>query len=231
MRFGVVSRTDHARCGCSVTVVNRWTESDWANDYLEHRDSLPHREEGHAVLAEIVAATEPVTRVLDLGTGDGFTLGRVLLARPEATGVGVDFSPEMLERARARFGDDARVEIVSHDLEQPLPHGLGEFDLVVSSFAIHHCAPARQRELYGEVLALLAPGGRFANLEHVASPTPALHAAFLAELGITPEDEDPANQLVGLETQLGCLRDLGFAEVECFWKWRELALLSGVRPA
>jgi SAM-dependent methyltransferase len=212
-------------------VVNRWTESAWANDYLEHRHTLPHREEGHAVLAELVVAMPAVARVLDLGTGDGVTLARVLLARPEAAGVGLDFSPEMVTRARENFGDDARVEIVVHNLDEPLPATLGEFDLVVSSFAIHHCAPERQRALYGEVLGLLAPGGRFANLEHVASPTPALHEAFLAELGIAPEDEDPANQLVGLEIQLGWLRDLGYAEVECFWKWRELALLSGVRPA
>jgi len=213
-----------------AATVNRWVEPEWAKDYLDKRDSLPHRAEGHAVLREVVAASAPVTRVLDVGTGDGYTLGAVLLAWPEASGAGIDFSPEMLERARARFGDDPRVEIRAHDLEQPLPDDLGPFDLIVSSFAIHHCAPPRQRALYGELLARLAPGGRFANLEHVASPTPALHAAFLAELGMSPEHEDPANQLVGLETQLGWLRDLGYAEVECFWKWRELALISGVRP-
>jgi SAM-dependent methyltransferase len=213
-----------------AAVVNRWTEPAWAKDYLDHRDSLPHRAEGHSVLAELVAATASVTRVLDLGTGDGYTLGRVLLARPDATGVGLDFSPEMLDRARERFGADARVEIAVQNLDDSLPDSLGEFDLVVSSFAIHHCAPERQRALYGEVFAHLAPGGRFANLEHVASPTPELHAAFLAELGLAPADEDPANQLVALETQLGWLRDLGLEQVDCFWKWRELALISGTRP-
>jgi len=59
---------------------------------------LPHRAEGHAVLRELVAASTPITRVLDVGTGDGYTLGSVLLAYPDATGVGIDFSPEMLDR-------------------------------------------------------------------------------------------------------------------------------------
>ena len=74
----------------------------------------------------------------------------------------------------------------------------------------------------------LTPGGRFVNLEHVASATPALHEEFLAALGA---EEDPSNKLVAVETQLGWLRDIGFADVDCFWKWRELALLSGRRPA
>jgi hypothetical protein len=41
--------------------------------------------------------------------------------------------------------------------------------------------------------------------------------------------EDLSNRLVAVETQLAWLRELGFAEVECIWKWRELALLCGLR--
>jgi len=88
------------------------------------------------------------------------------------------------------------------------------FDLIVSSFAIHHCAPERQRALYGELLARLAPGGRYREprARRVADARAA--RCVPRGLGITPEEEDPANQLVGLETQLGWLRDLGYAEVE-----------------
>jgi ubiquinone/menaquinone biosynthesis C-methylase UbiE len=172
-----------------------------------------------------------VTRVLDLGTGDGATLALVLSAHHGARGVAADFQPAMLERARERFAGDERVEVVEHDLDQPLPVSLGRFDLVVSSFAIHHLVPERQRALYGEVFELLEPGGRFANLEHVASPTTALHDAFLAALGRTPEDDDPSNKLVAVRDHLDWLRAIGFADVDCFWKWRELALVSGTKPA
>src|SRR5262249_3281780 len=136
----------------------------------------------------------------------------------------------MLERLRARFGGDGRVRVVEHDLERPLPP-LGTFDVVASSFAIHHLPHARKRQLYQETWDLLEPGGTFCNLEHVASPGPRARQRFRDALGITPEEEDPSNQLLDMETQLRWLREIGFEDVDCFWKWRELALLVGRRGA
>ena len=208
--------------------VNLWVDEAHALAYLRERDNLPHRVDALEVLCELLPAR--VERVLDLGTGDGVTLDLVLSARPDATGVGLDFGDEMLRRARDRFTGDTRVEIGRHDLEESLPRTLGVFDMVVSSFAIHHCPPARQRALYGEVFEILRPGGLFVNAEHVASPTEALHFEFLAALGRTPEEDDPSNQLVGVEQHLNWLNAAGFGDCECFWKWRELAVVAGTRP-
>jgi SAM-dependent methyltransferase len=141
----------------------------------------------------------------------------------------VDVNAEMLSRARERFDGDDRVAILEHDLDDPLP-GEDEFDLVVSSFAIHHVDDGRKRSLYQEVFDRLARGGAFLNLEHVASPTEALHVDFLTTLGIDPADDDPSNLLAPVEDQLGWLRAAGFVDVDCSWKWRELALLGGRRP-
>jgi tRNA (cmo5U34)-methyltransferase len=70
----------------------------------------------------------------------------------------------------------------------------------------------------------------FLNLEHVASPTARLHEGFLMQLDLTPETEDPSNKLLDLELQLGWLREIGFIDVDCHWKWRELALIAGAEP-
>jgi tRNA (cmo5U34)-methyltransferase len=87
----------------------------------------------------------------------------------------------------------------------------------------------RKRALYEEVYARLRPGGVFCNLEHVASPTADLHRQFLATLDVRPEDEDPSNKLLDVHVQLEWLREIGFVNVDCHWKWRELALMVGVR--
>ena len=177
-------------------------------------------------MLEFIPAT--ATRILDLGTGDGRLLALVKLGHPDTTAVAVDFSPAMLDAARRRFNNDASVAVVAHNLEDPLPE-LGRFDAVVSSFAIHHLIDERKRALYLEVHALLAPGGIFCNLEHVASVSPALHEEFLHRIGYTLETEDASNKLLDVETQLRWLREIGFVDVDCHWKWRELALLTGRR--
>jgi len=207
--------------------INLWTSSEHALDYLSRADSIPHRTEGEATLLEFIPST--VKRILDLGTGDGRLLALVKLDHPSATAVAVDFSPAMLEAAKKRFEDDSSVRVMAHNLDSSLPE-LGKFDAVISSFAIHHVSHQRKRELYVEIYGALNPGGVFCNLEHVSSPTPELHDQFLNLIGTTRETEDPSNKLLEMETQLAWLREIGFVDVDCHWKWRELALLSGRKP-
>lgn len=207
--------------------INLWSSAEHALAYLARAEGIPRRGEGESALLEWMP--RDLRRVLDLGSGDGRLAALVLGARPAASAVALEFSGAMLDRLRARFAEDDRLEVVDHDLARPLPP-LGTFDAVVSSFAIHHLSHERKRGLYEEVFARLEPGGIFCNLEHVASPTPALHAQFLASLDVAPADEDPSNRLLDVETQLTWLREIGFEHVDCHWKWRELALLAGAKP-
>lgn len=202
-----------------------WQSEEWAALYREEQlPAIPHVAEGDSVLVELLPAK--VTRMLDVGCGDGRLTRLVRDARGDVDAVGIDFSPPMLAAARERLGDDA--ELIEHNLADPLP-AVGTFDLVVSGFAIHHLPDERKRALYAELFDALEPAGVFLNLEHVASATPELHAEFEAALGI--DADDPSNQLVMVETQAAWLRDIGFEDVDCMWKWRELALLLGRKPA
>jgi hypothetical protein len=80
-----------------------------------------------------------------------------------------------------------------------------------------------------EIYDIINPTGVFCNLEHVASPSVELHVRFLNAIGYSPEKEDRANRLLPMEIQLGWLRDTGFVEVDCYWKWLEMALLIGYK--
>jgi tRNA (cmo5U34)-methyltransferase len=211
----------------STPNINLWSSPVHALDYLGRADSIPHRVEGERTLLEFLPPGSG--RILDLGSGGGRLLDLVKLACPAAEFVALDFSPTMLETLRSRFAEDAKVTVVAHDLSEPLPD-IGKFSAVVSCFAIHHLLHERKRALYHEIYARLVPGGVFCNLEHVASPTQHLHNQFLEKLNILPPDEDPSNKLLDLQIQLNWLREIGFEDVDCHWKWRELALFVGSRP-
>ncbi len=208
---------------------SEWQTIEHVLRYLSRADKLPHRTEAERVLLDQIP--EGTRRVLDLGAGDGRTLALIRLTCPIAEGVALDFSDAMLEQAKKRFSSDSQVKIVKHDFNQPLPLSeLGYFDAVVSSLAIHHLEDTRKKQLYKEIFRLLNQAGVFCNLEHVASPTPNLHVKFLKQIGWTPETEDPSNKLVDVETQLHWLREIGFVDVDCRWKWLEVALLVGFKP-
>ena len=204
-----------------------WTTAEHVRRYLDRADGYPRRTEGESVLLEHVPRASE--RILDLGTGDGRLIALLRVDREQADCIGLDASAPMLAAARERFAGDERIELVEHDLTEPLP-ALGRFDAIVSSMAIHHLEHERKRALYAEIFDLLEPGGVFANFDHVASPTERLHAAFFAAIGEPLSDADPSDRLLDVETQLGWLRELGFDDVDCYWKWLEMALLIGVRP-
>jgi len=209
--------------------VNQWKSADRVNKYLSKPDDRPHREEIMKALLEQIPSN--VSNVLDLGTGDGRLLHLVKQKNQKAKGVALDFSEPMLQLAKKRFENDSAIQIVKHDLSVPLPKGKWEpFDLVISGLAIHHLEHERKKQLYTEIFDLLKPNGVFLNLEHVASSTEALHQRFLVSVGLSPMDDDPANKLLDMETQLRWLREIGFKDVDCFWKWLEIALLGGTKP-
>ncbi len=195
-----------------------WSQPGRVVDYLARE--IPHR--GTAEEMMLDALPERIERFLDLGTGSGRLVALVRSRYPDARAIGLDSSEPMLARAREHFGDDPLVEVRAHDLRQPLT-GVEPVDAIVSGLAIHHLEDERKRELFAEIHALLTPQGVFANLDLVSAASPQLHERFRSEIG-RPED-DPADRLANLAGQIGWLRELGFEDVDCQFKWLQLALI------
>jgi len=233
-----------------------WKDRNVAAAFLDERSLLiPDRQRQLDVLLRVIRfAPRAPHRVLDLGCGDAILLATVLDAFPEANGIAVDFSPLMLEQARKRlagFGNRART--VEADLGTPAwcDQLRGPFDAILSGFAIHHLPDERKHALYQEIRDLLAEGGAFVNAEHVASATPRGEEMFdqaMAEHlfqrrgergeSVTFEQvkrelldrpDRAANILAPVETQCNWMRGLGFRDVDCYWKYFELAIFGGYR--
>jgi len=231
-----------------------WKDREVARAFLTERSLLiPDRPRQLEVLLRVLRLSCPQARhILDLGAGDGILLATLLEAFPQASGVAVDFSPLMLEQAGQRlrpFGQ--RGTTLEADLQNPSwKRSLaGPFDVIVSGFAIHHLNDGRKRVLYQEIYDLLFEGGVFLNCEHVASATPCIEQMFddamtehlyhrRKEKGesVTLEQvrqeflqrpDRAANILALVEDQGRWLREIGFRDVDCFWKYFELAIFGG----
>jgi trans-aconitate methyltransferase len=203
-------------------VSSEWSDNQRIAEYLARE--IPHRDIAEEML--LSALPPHIRRFVDLGTGDGRLLALVRSRYPEADGLGLDSSAPMLERAKERFADDPLVELRKHDLRERLPE-TGGIDAFVSGLALHHLEDERKRELFGEVHGQLRPGGVFANLDLVRSASSRLHERFRRE--IDREKDDPTDRMAGLGELIGWLREVGFSEVDCHFKWLELSLVVAVK--
>ncbi|MFF5217315.1 class I SAM-dependent methyltransferase [Micromonospora sp. NPDC000442] len=144
-------------------------------------------------------------RVLEVAIGTG----RNLPYYPQdATVVGVDLSPAMLDIARRRAADLGRaVDLREGDAEE-LPFAPASFDTVVCALSL--CSIPHPARAIDDMKRVLVPGGRLLLLDHIGSTWPAVRAAqwLLERLTIRAAGEHFTRR------QLPLVRAAGFTIVE-----------------
>ena len=201
-------------------------------------------------------AEQQVRNFLDLGCGDGILAAAILEKYPFAKGTLVDFSMPMIQAALRNLQAYSKsLHVSSVDYSDPswfdIISSHAPFDTVVSGFSIHHQPDFVKRQLYVDIFDLLEPGGVFVNIEHVSSATPRIEALYddyfidslwasqltasdaqtrdqIAVAYLKREDKQ-ANILASVEVQCAWLRDIGYEDVDCFFKIFELAVFGGRR--
>ena len=130
----------------------------WAESYGNQPDNALLFLEEQSVLPLLRGLDFRSASVVDLGCGAGRYLKKIVLLRPRSA-VGVDFSRNMLERAKRGFGEDSGTpspSFIQADLTN-LPHPSESFDIGISTLVLG--SVPRLRPAILEMCRVLRRGG------------------------------------------------------------------------
>ena len=134
------------------------------------------------------ADVAPGDRVLDVGTGPGYlALAASDLVGPDGNAVGIDASPEMIDRARTRAasaGSHAEFLVAA---AETLPFDDDSFDVVVSRLVFHHLPGDVKAAVLDEMARVLKPGGRILIVDMASATAQGAHHLMAHLLGTHPD--------------------------------------------
>ena len=196
-------------------------------------------------------------KVLDLGVGTGVFTERFLETYPAATVIALDGAEAMLKLAAARLGKlSDRVRWVQADF-LALPPEISKpdnFDVVISSYALHHLDAVQKLTVLKSMVSALTPKGWILNADIVVGETDEAEQRIqqIRVAGITGRAPDgdkrfqsaeatratldeleaaEQDQPQKLSTDMRILREAGIANAEVFWKEYREAVTGGSRSS
>lgn len=216
------------------------------------RQLIPRYDE----MLEVITRCVPITtrRILELGCGTGELSLKILQRFPEVQVIALDYSPRMLEFAANKVtasGYQQRWTGIEADFgewaEHPEKVDIGsEFDVCVSSLAIHHLHDEMKFKLFQRIVKSLSPNGYFWNADPILPESSTLAEVYEAareewvtqqgttltevrtKVGTsTTQGYSSQDQLATLDAQLNMLITSGLKTVAAPWKYYGLAVFGG----
>lgn len=131
------------------------------NDYMKHHELFTK-------LGELLNSLSALRsfKFLDIGCGDAFYAGKTLSALPQIEYLGIDLSEQALNSAKKNLTDNkiSQASLIHGDLSIVLDEMIAKsqkFDVILSSFCLHHYQAAEKLVIYNKIKNILAENGMF----------------------------------------------------------------------
>jgi len=208
-----------------------------------------------AALEVLPFSGDAPVQALDLGIGTGYFTMQLLGKYPEARVLAVDGAEAMVELAKQRLGNlSERVSFCIGDfrqLEGLIPEETG-FDLVYSSYALHHLSRQDKVSVIRRAMKRLQPGGWFLNADLIVAEDPTLERRLqeirvagiverasgkkerFGDMASTRQTLDElevkeGDQPITLLEDLRVLQEAGLRKPAVFWLEHREAVTGGVK--
>jgi tRNA (cmo5U34)-methyltransferase len=235
---------------------SEWAKPDFSREYRDKADIyVIERKRLFEVLKSFCRhflAGEGRKKVLDLGCGDGIVTRELLEIDDTIEVTLVDGSTDMLDHAKKCFAGFTNFHYLLASFQEIIEgkSQLGSFDFIVSSLAIHHLTLGEKGKLYQKIHAHLIPGGYFLNIDLVRAGEEELEDWYMGLwrewieerkklLGLKEDifgeilrryKENEDNKPDTLDAQIAILKEIGFLEVDCYYKYGIFTIFGGKRP-
>lgn len=210
-----------------------------ASQYDSQRKKLiPCFDDFYTIATSIAETNANPPSILDIGAGTGLLSSFILDKFPDANVTLIDISENMLEVAKERFKDKPNVTFIIDDYTK---YKFDEkFDVVISSLSIHHLTEDEKKRLFHDIYSSLNNNGVFINADQVLGSTPFIEALYTRDWknkvetsGLSKEEISSAyeraklDKMSSLDDQINWLKDIGFLDVDCVYKYFNFVVLFG----
>lgn len=180
--------------------------------------------------------------IVELGCGTGNLTALLARRWPKSTITVVDVSTEMLQKTTEKLSAHSLIPVESYFEEVSFEPG--QFDLVISSIAMHHVPDPQKEPLIRRIGEWLAPGGFFVLGDQVRGANQRLYQAdvtyyeaYAREHGALEDDilawrehRESVDHYATVAELMAWMRAAGLVDVDLLWRYCFWAVLQGQKP-
>ncbi len=204
----------------------------------QRRKFIPCFDDFYGISASMASVDTENPNILDVGAGTGLLSAFLMERYPEASFTLIDISEKMLDMAKDRFRGNPNMKFIATDYSK---YDFAEkYDMVVSALSIHHLEDEEKKNLYKKSYSILKDNGIFINADQVHGETPFIEnlnkttwSQYVENSGLTEEEilagfeRTKLDKDSRLDQQMDWLKEAGFSDVSCIYKYYQFAVMFG----
>ena len=234
---------------------SNWAKPDFVQQYRDNADIyIVERRRMFEIMKSFYRyfiSNKASVDILDLGCGDGIITHELLNIDKSIRATLIDGSDDMLQKAKERLKDYPDMLFQNISFQEIIQQGQlnNTYDFIVSSQAIHHLKKDQKIKFYEIIYSHLHPAGFFMNTDVTIAPDDSLEQWYMKlwqewmyiEKIAQDIEGDPFNDVISrykeaeenqpdtIYEQLTMLKDIGFTNVDCYYKYGIFTVFGGMK--